>query len=398
MRLRARGLVPALQRALEYPDRRVQFAAAEAIARLPKPAETNVQAKVVEILREALAAESSQPSAGTKQRVLVIWFDRAQSHHLAGLLASIGFDVVQVRTGQDAIRRLLKSADVDFVAMDSAVAGNELVDTLSAFRSDARLAGLPVRLIHTPKAREEFQSTMSEARLRRSTYQTTMLREDEEKEVIAAARRVELLTADLKNVKVITGPVSASILRTAFVQDAATESKPLTDAEKKHYALRAIELFHAMATNPASGFDLRPADRTIRQALRNPDLAKIAVDVVGRLPSRDAQIDLVALVLDSKAPAELRLAAAENLRGHIQRNGGMLTAAQLQNLDSIKVDPKDAVLRAKVADVVGAISGAKLGERMQNYNPSIAAPSAAKPAPKKPAEKPEEPPTKPEED
>src|SRR5207244_10165283 len=57
--LRAAGSeVPVLARALDYPDRRVQLTAAEAVLRIPLPPSAAAAARVVDILGRALAADS----------------------------------------------------------------------------------------------------------------------------------------------------------------------------------------------------------------------------------------------------------------------------------------------------------------------------------------------------
>ena len=59
-----RGRPGVLVRALDYPDRRVQLAAADALLRLPGPPVHQAMARVVEVLRRAVAADSETSSAG----------------------------------------------------------------------------------------------------------------------------------------------------------------------------------------------------------------------------------------------------------------------------------------------------------------------------------------------
>jgi hypothetical protein len=249
-----------------------------------------------------------------------------------------------------------------------------------------------VRVIFTPTPRDAYASTAMEARLKRSTYQTTTLREDEIKQAIAIEARVHHLSEGWRNVSVVRGPLTDSIVKTAFVQEPAGKSDTLSPVEKHRYAATTIELYRQMALNPAAGFDLTPADATIRPSLRVEALARPAIDVVGRLPGRDAQIDLASLMLDSKRTPELRIAAAENLVHHIQRFGAALSADQIASMDSLAAETKEPVLRGKVAAVVGAVGRVKTGERLQRYLPPIAEAAPAKPAePAAPPAKKEEP-------
>ncbi|MFL5327720.1 MAG: hypothetical protein ACJ8C4_02295 [Gemmataceae bacterium] len=377
--LSSRGRPGVLQRALDYPDRRVQFAAAVAIARLPNPGASGVTAKVVETLRQALAVES-ESGQSAKPRVLLVWLDRVESANLAKLFQTAGYDVVAVRTGQEAIRRIQRAADIDVIAMDSAVADLMLPDMLAVLRGDTSAAALRLRVIFTPTPRDAFASTAMEARLKRSTYQTTTLREDEIKQAIAIETRVHRLAEGWRNVAVVRGPLTEAIVKTAFAQEPAGKSETLSSAEKHRYAATAIELYRQMAFNAAAGFDLAPAGATIRQTLRVEPLARPAIDVVGRLPGREAQIDLAALVLDNKRSPELRIAAAENLVNHIQRFGMVLSADEIASLESLAAETKEPVLRGKVAAVVGAAGRVKTGDRLQRYQAPIAEATPAKPA------------------
>jgi hypothetical protein len=165
---------------------------------------------------------------------------------------------------------------------------------------------------------------------------------------------------------------------------------PLTLEERKRYAAMAVELFRQVAVNQASGYDLRPADRAIRQALKFDELAKAAIEIVSRLPGREGQVDLAGLVLDDKRSVELRSYAAENLIQHIQRYGPALSAGQVNSLDSLAATEKEWAFRGRVADIVGVVRGdpKNTGVRLRGYFPPVALPAKA------PAEKPAAPPEK----
>ena len=60
-----------LVRALDYPDRRVQLAAADALLRMPGPPVHQATARVVEVLRRAVAADSETSLPATPLRMLV---------------------------------------------------------------------------------------------------------------------------------------------------------------------------------------------------------------------------------------------------------------------------------------------------------------------------------------
>lgn len=388
-----------LQRALEYPDRRVQLAAAEALIRIPTNVGQQHQSKIVETLRRTLAAETEATPTTTRRAVLG-FFDLARGREIGEIFTTAGFDVVFVRTGKDLQRRLVESNDVDAVVIDAAIPNPMLPELLASLRADARTSTLPIRVIHQPTDLVDQPSTMMEARMGKTTPQTTIIRNGEVVQEAEKVNRLRRLTDGMKNVTVLTTPLSPLIIQASFAQEATADQEvALTPAERKRFALKAIELFQVIAHRP--GFDLEPANRTIRQALKNNDLAKPAIDVVTRLPGREAQIDLASVVLDAARPAELRLAATDGLMQHMQRFGVALTDDTKQGLLQLAADEKTPELRGRVADAVGVFSpNAKAtGDRLREYQaprPGAAIPIQGKPA-VEPEKKPEEPEKKPDE-
>src|SRR5205823_1819854 len=62
---------PALVRALYYPDRRVQMAAAEALLRIPGPPAPKTGPRIVDIFARALAAGTTAGAEGRKVLVAI---------------------------------------------------------------------------------------------------------------------------------------------------------------------------------------------------------------------------------------------------------------------------------------------------------------------------------------
>ena len=58
-----------------------------------------------------------------------------------------------------------------------------------------------------------------------------------------------------------------------------------------------------MARGEYAGYDIRPAEAALVQALRNPDSAALALETLGRLPGSENQHRLAGLVLDEAARA-----------------------------------------------------------------------------------------------
>ena len=137
-----------LVRALDYPDPRVQFAAANALLRLPGPPTHHRNAEIVKILATTLAAD---PLPGGKQKVLLGDPDPIRANGMASVLERIGYEVEVVDTGRDLMRRLHAKADADIVIVDRHLPDPMLVDLLPQLRADRRARTLPLLLVASPE-------------------------------------------------------------------------------------------------------------------------------------------------------------------------------------------------------------------------------------------------------
>ncbi len=380
-----------LVQALSYPDRRVQLAAAAALVRIPGPYAVQNQIKIVEILRRALAAES-EVAVATMPRILLGHFNEVTSRELVTMFKDAGFEAISVRTGHELMRRLERASDIDAVVIDSELPSPPLPDLLASLRADTFAKALPVRVLYMPPLPATYPSVAMETHLKRTTPQTVAIRIDEEHAAFDAANRMKFLVDGQPRVSMIRSPITPDVLKASFVQDAGADGPPLTAEERKQFATTAVELFRHIALSQP-GIDLKPADRAIRQSLKSDELGKVAVDIVGRLSGRDAQIDLASLTLDDKRPVPLRLAAANNLALHIQRFGAVLPKVAIEALTKLASETKEPDLRGQVAAVVGVLSGEgkTTSTRLQGYMPPKpgAVIKEGLPEEKKPEKKPE---------
>ena len=140
-----------------------------------------------------------------------------------------------------------------------------------------------------------------------------------------------------------------------------------------------------LATGEIPGYDVRPAERAIRSALKVEELTRPAIEATARLTTRDAQSDLASVVLDAQRSPEVRSLAAEALVQNVRRIGVTLTTQQMQSLLDLMPTVQEPALRAKVAAAVGSIQGTaeQSGLRMQRFAPALPkpAPPAAPEAP-----------------
>src|SRR5262249_13406248 len=140
------------------------------------------------------------------------------------------------------------------------------------------------------------------------------------------------ITNNDPRVRIARGFLFADDLTAELGQPGTTPEAPIPDAERKAAALRAIEALRKASLNP--GYDVLPAEAAIRAALRDPDLAPVAIEIAAVLPVKEAQQDLAGVVMSAVKP-ELRVQAAAALARHIQRFGPVLTATVVQRLTDL---------------------------------------------------------------
>jgi CheY-like chemotaxis protein len=334
---------PALVRALNYPDRRVQLAAALALLRLPKPPVNLPAARVVEVLRRVVAGESAQ----AKLRVVAAHANEAVVQEIARTLEKAGFEVFTARTGRGVLRRLNEASDIDLVMVDANLPDPEIQFLVSQLRADINYGLLPV-LVLTPEERK---------------------------------LRLERLFDRFANVHVHVVPQALALDENAqeslippLVRDAMIQT--LSAEERKEQVGKALHALARIARGEVTGYDIRPAADTILRVLRSPTLGEEAmthaIQAAGRLPGAKAQAELAEAVLDPKRKLPVRLAAAGELLRHIQTHSRALDGAHLQALDSLFTDPQvEPELRTQLALIEGAMrpTARLTGERLKGFKP-----------------------------
>jgi CheY-like chemotaxis protein len=333
---------PALVRALYYPDRRVSFAAADALLRIPGPPPANTSARIVDLLRRALATE---PQAKAVPKVLVGFASEDLTNQAAATLARAGYEPVRVTTGRDALRRLNAASDLDELLLDANLPEPGLASLLAQLRTDPSSGRLPILLATAPEQLGSLQRYVE--RFPNVT-------------VIPAA-----LALDDKAIK---EQINARL--------AEPGSQPLSEAEQKEYAEKAVRALARMAKGELPGYDIRPAADALFAVLHagklSPEGLTAAIEAIGRLTGPQVPTELLNVILDAKRPLPLRLAAATELLRHIQKHSPALTRAQVESLVHLHAQAEtDATLRAKTALVLGSLrpDAKATGERLLQYQP-----------------------------
>jgi CheY-like chemotaxis protein len=327
---------PALVRALNFPDRRVQFAAADALLKIPGLPNPLAITRTVEVLRRTLSTDAvSQALIGDG--------DVIRAGQVGHAVKQAGYEPIVVHTGREALRQLRESAGVDVLLIDFQLPDPGLPYLLAQLRSDINSARLPV-LVTVPPNRL-----------------TRELRE-----------QLRPVIEPYRNVWVVATTSTADILKSEITERVAgTVGRPLTEAERKADATLAMLWLKRMAVGEVKGYDVEPARDVILKTLSSNDLGSLAIEAAGRLPGAAPQTKLADIVLDNNRPAGLRSQAAEELVRHIQAHGLALSMNYVRSLQDLFDKAPDAKLKANVAVVLGALRpDARLtGGRLLRYGP-----------------------------
>ena len=501
---------PVLSRALDYPDPRVQLAAAIGLLRAPGKPLHERQARIVEILARALNGETPPPGARDQGRAVIGDPNDTRAAKLESYLRELGYSTERTMTGRDLLQRVRSAADVDLIILDRHLAYPELRDVVAQLSNNAHRGGRsvlivastdqsrPVPLEHlllrlavliavtetedfsvTPpfafdprkppildldQERTEIRRTRDQqlqelarlrlARLQRlvesvsfpisfnlqkrldlrlpqltyavlaveypvtmesapNTYQelqrlTDLIRKQSEftestervpteslgrmieqlNNALDPARRARLdlyrrklnpetlilpsdtsrdliledrLRKQLPNqggFTIIPEPYSLVGFREdldTMIADPA--QAPRTPEEKRLAARYALEWLHKIASGEISGYDARPAESAIRQALLDPELAPLAVDTLRYLPSAPVQQDLLNVALAQAQPELLRLKAADRTILHIQQFGKLIPANQIERVLPVATAEAAGDLKGKLLVIHGLLAG-----------------------------------------
>jgi CheY-like chemotaxis protein len=344
------GRTPALVRALYYPGRRVQLAAADAILRIPGKEALAHGARIVDNLSRMLAADATP-------RAIVADANGDRAFELAHVIQAVGFDPVVRSTGRDILRRLRQAADVDVVVVDAGIPDSPLPYLLAQLRGDVNFGLLPVIIVaptdHPGIVPEELE------------------------------RGLNRFVQGYRNVSVVQRTLDQAFWKqTLAARLSEAEGSPLTKEERLANAKLAMQWLRRLGVGEVPGYDVGPAEGAILKALKSTNLEGDAIQAAGRLPGRRAQVALAEAVLNSPTPA-LQTAAAAELARHIRAHDLALPVEQVRGIESLYQSSTDAKLRESLALLLGSFRpNAQLtGSRLQRYDPT-AAPPPPKPVPK----------------
>ena len=365
----AAGSAGLLPRLLYDSDRRVQFAAARALLKMPISQSPVASTRIVEVLRRFLQTD-------TRPRLLIVYARYERAAQLRDAAKEAGYESDVVGSAREALVLLHNSAAYDAILLNDDLPPGELPIALSQLRADQDAGRLPLLLIAS--SANEAELALAAQRTRNAFLLPEVLA------VKGPALKRQLEEA----IKVAAAPEplrQAPSVQQSWLKYEVRRAKgqALTVDEKKKFARDALDWFAQMARGELPGFDLLPAKNALLQALNNDEMAVQALRIIARYQNVEAQQRLAGIVLRAKKEKldekkeQFQVIAAQELNRHIQRNGLVLTAdqiGQLQELEQMTALPPS--LRAELAAVVGTLrtTPRMTGSRLLNYGSELALP------------------------
>ena len=278
-----------LARALRSADRRLRFAAVEAIMNL-RPARGFAGSSY---MPEALAFFAA--STGTPQ-AMVAGPSTEDSRHIGGFLVAIGYEVDTAVTSHQMHQKLLASPDYELVLVDSRIEQPAINLILQQLRHEGRTAGLPVGILG------------AEGHFDRAEH---VAKQDRLAEAFAPPHDKQAVEWQVNRLKALAG-------RAAVSAD-----------ERKRQAARSLQWLAELGSEKNPIYNLRPAQDSALAVLYSPELGTQAVEVLKKMGTPASQKALVDLASLQAQPMALRKAALGAFLDSTQKHGILLTTDEI---------------------------------------------------------------------
>jgi len=303
--------------ALNYPDARVQFAAASTILTWDPATSFRGASRVIEVLARALS-DSGKPHG------VAIDANEQRATSMSSALIEMGFEPETAPTGQDGFKIAAERGDVALLLIEANIARWELAQTIANLRSDARTAFIPIVIYGDDKLRTRIE------RLAESYPRIRFVLKISDSTVMAKQVAAFLRTA---NADAITQPQ-----RVAMRQAALAWLTQLADRRQ------------------ASLFDLKPAENTLLTATNEEELGESALFVLGAIATPSAQVKLFEVGTAVSRSVPVRERALAQLAAHMQRHGVLLTESQVDEFRKSARQETDPTLQTAFAATLGSLN------------------------------------------
>jgi CheY-like chemotaxis protein len=302
--------------ALRFPDKRVRYEAACALATALPAKPFAGQELVVPLLVHAIGE-------GGGGNIVVLGASQDEANTAQDALRKLGYVTATAASPGEAIVAAGTLPSVDAVVIARGTSDESIARTLALSAQSPQLVGVP-------------QVVMAEA----STG-------------FAAAQSI---TNPLVSVTTEAGGDKLKAAVEAGRQKAGLSQ--LDQKETDAYAMRAATALGNLAIGDNQILGVAGAETGLLSALNGPrdELVSAVGSVLARLTSATAQQGLARRALDESAPGPVRIALFQSLTVSAKAFGNQLDDAQVKVLEKQAVDTKDADIRSAAAEARGALN------------------------------------------
>jgi CheY-like chemotaxis protein len=278
-----------LAKALRHPNRRVRFAALEAIMKLDPKSPYSGSSRVPETLAW-FAAGTGERRAISAVRTTVAATD------FANLLAAFGIHADATDRGREAIDRAWETPDLEMIFVDVNINGPGIREVIYELRINPTTAEIPIAIL-APTSRLAAAEQIAA----------------EHKRVITAPRvhSPEVLGRLIERLTNLSGRFATP------PNERATE------------AVAALSWLSKLAAGDRPFYKIRSTEPVIEAALYGTTAAAPAIAALADLGTAESQLALVNFASQASLPVEIRSQAAEAFRKSVAARGLLLTSSEI---------------------------------------------------------------------
>ncbi|MBI1322209.1 hypothetical protein GC170_03340 [bacterium] len=331
----ASGRPNVLIEAIDSPDRRVQFEAAKAIAKLDPRAPFPGSSRVVPSLARFLRSNPVAP------RAVVINDNVGKGSEWVSDLRSMGYDAVLETSSSLAFEEIASRGDVELILVSTFLdpAGWALHETVANFSADSRTAGIPLIVVGRLDARS----------------------------------RLSTLLGGNPKVGFMVDPANESWAKRQIESQLARMSRTeLTADERKAFSAEAAQILGEIS-KPESGSIFAAAVKSLEPLLKS----RITAAAVSRTPEADIDPNSwVETILGETSSKEDRIRAGEALAESMRQSRFDLDASQRDKILELflkKENGKELDLESVIGRLAGLCdpSPQDVGRFFSKYAPAV---------------------------
>lgn len=312
----AEGNIQPLIAALTYPDRRVRYEAAFAIASSVPHASFPGAERVVPVLADAIR-EGARPYA------VAIAPSPEDLNTISQLLGPVGQYQMVVGNSIDGVAaQITEAPSINLIVVNAPL--GQAQAAVAAARQHYRLASVPIAVLATAQQQPALQT----------------------------------IFRDVPGVVIVNTEGGAEQVTAALQQTAAwSQGEAISPEQALAYAQQALALLQNLAESASQEFRASEAQAALLEALgdsREP-VVRGAADVLALLPSPQAQQALANAALDTARGPEMQIAMLNDLAASARIHANQLTERQVGQIGQL-VNTATGEMADAAAEVYGALN------------------------------------------